>query len=285
MPAIEEKTIAAEPVKEVPLTAKSAVAAAVASLEPAADDKKEPDAKEEPKKETKAAPTKEEEDEEKLEVANARQLYNALKDPNTRDNVIEFIAKQGGYTRGAAAPETKAEIKEAKDEIKAALEEALGAEFSFLTEKLGPALDKIITKKLQDGLTETKAALAEQEQEKLTAKSERTLTKLSTDFFQEEELPANVKAGMKTYMDKVQPTEDMDIKDYIEMAFYSTIGRLGITRKDAKTEAKVTKNRTDAAARLASDRGPGSVTADTTKIISRKDAIRAAMESIEAKEA
>lgn len=276
--------------EDKPLDAKAAVAAAVASLD--ADGKTIPPEKKEPAaaapketKEEKPEPTEEEKEADKLELANARQLYNALKDPNTRDNVIEFIAKQGGYTRGEKAPETKAEIKEAKDEIKAALEEALGDEFSFFTEKLGPALDKIITKKLQDGMADTRAALAEQEQEKMTARSERALAKLSTEFFQEEELPANVKTGMKAYMDKVLPTEDMDMKDYIEMAFYSTIGRLGITRKDAKTEKKVEKLRTDAPARLALERSPGSATADTSKIMSRRAAILAAMETEEAKEA
>lgn len=271
---------------ETILDVKSAVREAVASLETPGDKQEERQEESVEKKiEKPTEKTQEERDADALEHAQALQLYKALKDPDQREGVIEFIAKQAGYSR--LPIETKAELKEAKDEIKGALKEALGDEFDFLSDKLGPALDKIITAKLKDGLAETRAAIEAQEQEKLNSQSEKALVKLSKDFFGEgAELPEAVKKGMSTFMDRVPADPDMSVGDYLEYAFFSTIGKLGLVKKDQKTELKINKNRNDAPSRLASERStPGSVTPDpSSKILSRKEAIRLAMESIEQQE-
>jgi enamine deaminase RidA (YjgF/YER057c/UK114 family) len=78
-----------------------------------------------------------------LSLAEAKKLYKSLKDPSTALSVVSSLAGQMGLLQGRNAPETKQEIKEAKKDVKAILKGALGDEYSFLSDRIGNALDEI----------------------------------------------------------------------------------------------------------------------------------------------
>ncbi len=279
----EETTTTIEDVKEEkPVSLKDSVAAAAGELDKSTEEKKVDEPKTQPKKE------EEKKDEESPEeLANALQLYKALKDPETSPSIIEFIAKQGGYTKQAATAETKAEVKEVAKGLVVDLKETLGPEFEFLADKIAPAIEKHLKREFEAQQADIREKLEAQEQEKLEAQSARVLAKLSTDFFGEEQLPDNVTQEMSKLMDKIKPEPDMSTKEYLELIFDAAKGRLGLTKANVKSvkekETKTEKNRTDAASRLASDRSGSRVgvpVASPSKTGSLKSAIQAAMDSL-----
>ncbi len=276
----EEKTT-----EEAPITSKAAIEAAVFAIDdegnavaPKEDSPKTPEDKKEPE------PKKQEEDPE--ELANALQLYKALKNPETSGQIVELIAKQGGFVKEVQKAETKAEVKEIAKDLGDLLKESLGTEFEFLADKLAPALKKYLTGEFEKQQADIRESLDNQERERLQNQSSKILTKISVDFFGEEALPDNVSQEMSRLMDKIPAQPDMSTKEYLELIFDTAKGRLGLTKvsaKDREKESRKESNRTDAASRLASDRGAqrtGDAIEDVSKIKTRRQAIEAAMASI-----
>ncbi len=126
-----------------------AVTEAASELETKLDKKEETPTKEEtPEIQVATEETTEtqEEEEEKLsddEATEARNLYKALKNPKSSSAIIAALAQQAGLFNQVQPPSVK-EIKETKREIKDILAEGLGKEYSFLADKLGPAIEKVL---------------------------------------------------------------------------------------------------------------------------------------------
>jgi hypothetical protein len=232
-------------------------------------------------KETKENP-KEQTEEERLESDEALKLFKALKNPDTRGTVIEFLAKNAGYEKKGAL-ETKTDVKEAAADLTSSMKEGLGEQFEFLADKLAPAIEKYLEKKRQEDLVEIKATLEAQEREKLEGQSAKAISKLTSDFFGEDvELPSNVQNEMSKFMDKVPPSQDLSVKEYVELAFNAAIGKLGLSKADKTKDKKIEKNRSDVAGRLASDRSASRTAEAVTspsKTMNRREAIEAAMEA------
>ena len=220
-------------------------------------------------------------DEDKVLAEQGRQLILALNDPAKKDLVVKFLAEEAGYVK---APTTKAEVKEIKNDILEDLKEGLGEEFSIVAERLAPAIEKILNKKMEAATADIRANIQAQESEKLQVQSAAALTSLTSDFFgADEELPAAVNTEMSKYMDRVSPNPTMTVKEYLEDAFYAAVGKLGLTKSDKVKSEKVARNRSDAPSRLASARAPqeSNIRRDDSKPMSRTDAIRAAVEAAE----
>lgn len=182
------------------------------------------------------------------EQTQARQLFAALKDPDKAPIILEAIAKQGGY----AKIETKKEAVEAKKDLKARLTEHLGEDLSVLAERLAPAIDSYIEEKLKESQTDIRATLAKREEEKLAEVALTSQKRLAQDFFKKDEIPEDILSDMNKMMDRITPTKDMSVGDYIESIFYSVVGKRGLTKGGIATEDRIKKNRTDAPVRLAS---------------------------------
>ncbi len=267
---------------EAPLDRKGAIAAAVAAADKEVEgEKKDETPVEKPEKKEEVAKPSEEDEE---LTKQGRELLLALKDPKRAGAVIQFLAEQAGYTK--APPETKAEVKEAKDEILDILKGELGDEFTFFSTKLGPALDKILDKKLTDIRAEVRQQAEAQQADKLRVESEKVTTKIGESFFGKGEvIPDNVIDEMSKFMEKVPPTKDTTLQEYVETAFYASVGKLGITKDSVKKQQKTERNRNDAPSRLASERGPSpdAIRQDTSKSMSRQEAIAAAVASLKEK--
>lgn len=273
-----------------PTTSREAVAAAMANLnEDGTIVSNKPIPVEVSQRDTKTTKVEEapaEEKESPEDLANALQLYKALKNPETSGSVIEYLAKQGGFVKQAQQAETKAEVKEVAEDLQDYLKESLGVEFEFLADKIAPALKKFLGKEFERQQADIRESLLTQEREKVEAQSTRILTKLSTDFFGTEVLPDNVSKEMSRLMDKIPAQQDMSTKEYLELIFDTAKGRLGLVKASAKpdtSKARAESNRSDAASRLASDRGGskvGTPVKDTSKPMDRRQAIQAALDEV-----
>lgn len=276
MPTTTEETPAVVEEKPQPaVSIKGSVAAAVAEVEKPAEHAEE-------EKKPEAAKVEEAKDSPE-DIAQALQLYKALKDPKTSGDVIEYIAKQGGFVKQAAAATDKTEVKEVAADLVDLLKESLGAEFEFLGDKIAPAIKKYLTGEFEKQQADIRQALENQEREKHEVQSLKTLTKLSTDFFGEEKMPDNVTEEMSKLMDKIKPDADMGIKEYLELIFDTAKGRLGLVKTTKSKEKKLETNRTDVAARLASDRAAermGKPVATISKTITLKNAIQSAIDQL-----
>jgi hypothetical protein len=267
---------------------KDVIAAAVAAVD------KTEEKKEESKEEKVVPDTPKETAEEKAVreaddaalVAQGKELIQALKDPARAPIVIDFLAKQAGYTKGevkaAVKDETKAE--ELHEDVISFLKESLGPEFDFLADKIGKGLEKYFDKALVKSQEDIRAEFQRQEQEKLQNQSATALTRLTEGFFGTgAELPDNVTNEMSKYMDRVQPSPDTSVKDYIEDAFNASVMKLGLSKTDKAKQERTNRNRTDASSRLASDRVPAEevLHKDNSKPLNRRDAIEAAVAALE----
>jgi len=74
------------------------------------------------------------------EAQEAKKLYKALKDPKTAKEVLALLAKQTGLDE----VDSKKDIKESKKGILDILKNALGEEYSFLSDRLGKGIEEIL---------------------------------------------------------------------------------------------------------------------------------------------
>lgn len=227
----------------------------------------------------------EKEDEDKELAAKGLELMKALNDPSKAPLVIKFLAEQAGYTKAELKKADKEEIKEVKDDILNDLRAGLGEEFSIIADRLAPAIEKILKKEFDKNLAETRQKFEEQESEKLKTQSATAIEKLSSDFFGAgEDLPPAVQKEMSAFMDRVAPSKDSTVKEYVGDAFHYAIGKLGlqkVTSEDKERKTRSERNRTDAASRLASERVPAadSLKPDNSKPLTRQEAIQRAIEA------
>ena len=269
---------------------KDVIAAAVAAVEKTEEKKEETKETVEEKKDDSKTETQEEKTARETAdaelVAQGKELIQALKDPVRAPIVIEFLAKQAGYTKAEVkvAGTTEVKAEELHEDIISFLKESLGPEFEFLADKIGKGLEKYLDKTIEKSQTDIRAEFQRQEQEKLQNQSASVLTKLTEGFFGTgAELPDNVTNEMSKYMDRVQPSADTSVKDYIEDAFNASVMKLGLSKTDKAKQERTNKNRTDASSRLASDRVPAEevLKQDNSKPLNRRDAIAAAVAALE----
>jgi hypothetical protein len=171
------------------------------------------------KKETPAAPEFSEED-----LTNAKLVWKTLKDGGEGAQFfIDALAQKNGY----AKIETKQEAKELKSEIKDEITEALGEDYPDLVIKLGPAIDKYVARKLEEGTADLKSSITANEQEKLEARSEATFTKISNDFYDGKEVPNEVDTEMAKLMGRYKPDVGQNIEEYVMDIFHMATAKLG----------------------------------------------------------
>jgi hypothetical protein len=257
-----------------------------ASVEAAAatHDTKEPEVKEPEKKESdKKAETKEEPKKDELsalEQEQATQLFRALKNPETAPRVIEIMAKEAGFEKIT----TKKEAAEVKDDVLDALKESLGTDFDFLADKLAPAIKKIVDSKLAENTRDIRDRLSQEDENKLANAADKKQTTIAREYFDAEVLPDNILDEMSKMMDKVNPSKDMSVEEYVENIFYAVAGKLHLTPTTKSSTEKANKNRSDAPSRLASSgtKQPVGVAVGSKKM-GLDEAVRSAVESMEEK--
>jgi len=221
--------------------------------EPTKEPDKEPTS--EPNKEPTTDEPEKEPDLKEEEVAFAKNLYKALNnpDPNIQLKALRMLANAANMDLKEI--ETKKDIKEAEKDLVALLKEGLG-EFDFLAEKLGPVLEKALKSYVAKETEPLKLAQQAAKEEKLRDEVSSAVDKAFSEYTNATE----VKDEVIKLMDNFKPSAKMAHKDYFRSLIILAASNKGVTLKLANsqvtqdTNAKIDKNRRDAATRLASER-------------------------------
>lgn len=218
----------------------------------------------------------------------ATQLYKLLGNKETAPGVIDWLARQAGYTKADLAKvDTKEDVKEVKDDILDTLKESLGPEMEFLADKLSPAINKILEKKLGEHTKDIRETIQAAELEKTSAVADTVLTNLSKEYFGKDEPPADIISRINELIDEMPPSEGLTADKYMKNLFNIAVSEKGLVKKAAtntRGNENANKNRTDAATRLASERAAsGQIPVTVPKArMSLTDSIKSAIETVNA---
>lgn len=221
--------------------------------EPTKEPDKEPTS--EPNKEPTTDEPEKEPDLKEEEVAFAKNLYKALNNPDPQVQLKTLKLLANAANMDLKEIETKKDIKEAEKDLVALLKEGLG-EFDFLAEKLGPVLEKALKSYVAKETEPLKLAQQAAKEEKLRDEVSSAVDKAFSEYTNATE----VKDEVIKLMDNFKPSAKMAHKDYFRSLIILAASNKGVTLKLANsqvtqdTNAKIDKNRRDAATRLASER-------------------------------
>jgi hypothetical protein len=219
------------------------------------------------------------------EIEHGRVILQGLKDPQKAPMIIDFLARNAGYTK----IENKQEVKEAAADINSILEKNLGEEFKFLAPKLGPAikeaLELMVSKGNFNADTENlRARIEKQELKEIQNETVKTHQSIAQEWFGSDDIPNNVIQEMSKTMDEFPPTDpNMSPERYYRKIFSLVAGEMGLTKRGRATVDKISKNREDRGARDLSSQNRG-VTPNLSgnpRKLSLKDAVSLAVEQVE----
>ncbi len=145
------------------------------------------------------------------ELIESKNLYKALKNPQTAQAVVAALAAQAGLLpKPGEAPLTKKEEAAAKRETIDIVKDALGPEYSFLADRLGKIFDEVVQqteKKSEERFAEIQQSNVEREvvasYEALAKETKGESKKFETRMAQlSEEIPIG-NMNVKTYMQRL----------------------------------------------------------------------------------
>lgn len=219
------------------------------------------------------------------EVEQGLMLVRALKDPQQAVVVIDYLAKQAGYTKSEIK---KTPTNEVKEDLTAILKEELGDEFAFLATRIGKGLDRYLKDniKVDDSRTQSLEARIEiAEKREIESEISKTHSSLAQEFFGADDMPENVIQEMNRAMDKFPASDPNQAPaEYYKDIFTFVSGKLNLQKRSGGRADRVTQNRADAPARNLSATNRG-ITAEPNGSKARKmglkDAVQLAMEQVE----
>lgn len=174
-------------------------------MEEATEVKTEETKTEETKTETKVEESKE------TVLTNEQQaainLFEALKDPQKSGATLRALADMAGFDLAQKGDRT--ELKKGIADI---IKEELGEDNSILAEKLGPALDKIISKAVDERVKPLNEGLVARQQAELAEEIDSTFKALEVET---KGLSKQLEARMTELMEQIEPGKNTKPKDYI----------------------------------------------------------------------
>lgn len=141
----------------------------------------------------------------------ALNLFNALKDPETAGPTLRHLADLAGFDLTSRKQQT-----ELKKSISQTIAEELGEDNSILAEKLGPTLERIISKAIEDGVKPVTSAIEAQEQKKIANEIEATLKDLNTET---KGLSAKLEDRMVELMEELPPSSKITPSAYVRKIY------------------------------------------------------------------
>lgn len=207
----------------------------------------------------------------------ARNLFRALKNPETAKTTIKLLADSIGLT----GQETKIEKQVVVKTMLELFKEQLGPDLEFMAEKLLPVMEKMVDAKLEPSLKPFRDNIEQTEQAQLVSEADKTISDLSTKFFGTGTLPADFESDMSALMDKISPSKSMGAKEYVENIFYMVAGRRGVTPTSKTISERVAKAVNNAPANLTSTSGiAANEIPNSNKKMSLNESIAAAQASL-----
>lgn len=232
------------------------------------EEKQEPEEKEEKEEEPEETDLTEE------EILHARNLYKALKDPNSSKAIIETLAKTAGVIK---TEEKKEEVVETILDI---FKNALPEEFKFMADGLLPAIEKVVAKLAEGQLKSVKDEVKSLSEDKVAAAKAKVTEEVNAAYEEISKLEhfEAVKGNIESLMKKFPPSKDVTAKEYFNSMYVLAVGQKGLT---VKSSEKISRNRSDAAERLESNKG-GKGAKSGTPGPSEKMSLNKAIEAAEA---
>jgi len=131
-------------------------------------------------------------------------LLDALENPQTAGNVVKSLMNQ----LGIEPPETKKEEKAAERTIKAVLKEKMGDDFSFISDKLGDALEEILRESTDKVRSEMLGREAQRTQEQL-------ITQYNS-FLVEEKVSDEEAGALSKLVEEMPPSGKDPLPNYLK---------------------------------------------------------------------
>lgn len=203
------------------------------------------------------------------ETAEARNLYKALKNPKSSAAIIAALAQQAGLFNQAEPP-TKTEVKEAKKEIRDILAESLGKEYSFLADKLGPAIEKVLVQERE--ASEEKFARIQQ------VNTEREVVTAYEKLAVETKGESKRLEGRMAELSEQIPIGNLSVRDYMKNLYLIASGEK--KTPPAHVAEQIRRNSTDVGARLRTASGTNNSGADLNKKRSLNESINFALDQL-----
>ena len=205
---------------------------------------------------TDAADDKKKSDPTEVEKAQALELWNSLKDPERAPAIVEFIAKQAGYTKAElkAAEKSVEQTEIVKNDIQDILRESLGADLTEVADRLAVAIGKILDKKLPEATADLRAKEIARESAIHEQAAENETKSISEEYFLGKGIPADVEEAMTKLMDEMPPSATISADKYVRKIFNSVAGERGLTKQSQTQQQTRDKNKSDAVSRLASSK-------------------------------
>ncbi len=200
----------------------------------------------------------EEEEEETLseqEIKESKQLYKLLKDKQTQKSTLTLLAQRAGLLQA----ETKAEVKEAKKDLKALVKEKLGPEFEFLAGKIGDAMEAVLTEER----LESAVQLNNIQQKEVERETSGALDRLARETKGESK---KFEDRMIQLMDRIKPSDNLSVYEYLKDLYTLASSGKNAASTKAQIADRIKRNAGNAAERLGSTRtGKGGTPAGPDK--------------------
>lgn len=215
--------------------------------------------------------TQDTEDLDESALKEAKSLYKLLKDPSTAEQVIRILAiKAKVITEDGKPPTTAAEIKEAKKDIKAIIEEGLGEEFKFFGPKLTKIMEDVLAEERKNYAQETGELKLAQVQQQVETVETRLNKETGGDY-------KKLQARVAQLVDRYPQPSGTSVYDYLK-EMYQLAGGKTKSNSTQRIADKIQQNSKDATTRLRTSRG-GSTTTTQTAVVPVKRGLRAAVEA------
>lgn len=201
------------------------------------DEKVESKEAEKPVVEDKPAPAPEIDEKTK----NAVTLYDALVNPDTREETVKYLMKQAGLDTSA-----KSDVKAAKQDTITFLKAKLGDTYADFAEVLGPAFDELLAAKLSE---HTKPLEEKVTRAELSA-AEQAADAAMESLFSRHEIPkgerAEIEAAMEKKIRQMPAVGDMTIEEYLDDIYFLVSRSRAEGKAVRKTVDKINRNAKDA---------------------------------------
>lgn len=177
-----------------------------------------------------------------LEKDESQRLYKALRDPVKGIEVLRALAAQAGLL-GKNAPETKKEETAAKRAVTEILSEALGKDYAFLADKLGPALEAVFEQQ-ETSLGEKFHKLEADKVEAQTVQAMKELSRLTKGE------STKLEARMAELSNEMPPAPGITPEKYIRHLFVLAGGKLPTATNGKTQNERIQRNANDTADRI-----------------------------------
>jgi len=173
------------------------------------------------------------------EVKEARDLYKALKNPETSKAVIAALAERTGLNKS----ETPKEVKAAKKGIQKIIEDALGDDFKFLADKLGPAITEVLNEEKEERNAQFQRIEAQKIEQEVVSVFEQLAKRTNGDS-------KKLESRMMKIAEEILPGPNTTVKSYVNQLYtLATAGKSDVSNPK-KVIDTIKKNANDTSGRL-----------------------------------